>query len=145
MRPQKRVLTCINQPDIARFVSECLHNEFAQRYDVSVREAHSIDKLLAKGENDPPDLFILLLNNMFYSYAHARHRGDEKKHRIEHLLEVITRLKKISHKPVIAMTGWPVSPDSWNEENTKQAGASFLFSLPLEGSLLSDAARQCLE
>ena len=54
MRPQKRVLTCINELDIARFVSSCLHNEFAQQYDLSVREAHSIDTLLAKGESDPP-------------------------------------------------------------------------------------------
>ena len=145
MRPQKHVLTCINAPDIARVVSSCLHNEFAQQYDVSVTEVHFIDKLLSKGESDPPDLFILLLNNMFYSYAHGRHRGDEKLNRIKHLLEVITCLKQTSHKPVIAMTEWPVSLDSWNEENIKQAGASFLFSLPLEGSQLSHAARHCLE
>jgi hypothetical protein len=31
MRPQKRVLTCINEPDIAHFVSSCLQNEFAQQ------------------------------------------------------------------------------------------------------------------
>jgi CheY-like chemotaxis protein len=144
MRPQKRILTCINEPDLTRYVSLCLQNEFAQQYELSVREAHHIDNLLAKSESDPPDLFILLLNNMFYSYSHIRHRG-EKKHRIKHLLEVITRLKETSRKPVIALTAWPQSPDSWNEENTKQAGASFLFILPLEGNLLRDAARQCLE
>jgi hypothetical protein len=105
----------------------------------------SIDKLLAKGESDPPDLFILLLNNMFYSYSHGRSSGHEKKNRIEHLLEVITRLRQKCRKPVIAMTGWPAARDSWNKENTKQAGANFLFLLPLEGSLLRDAARQCLE
>jgi CheY-like chemotaxis protein len=145
MRPQKHVLTCINAPDIARVVSSCLHNELAQQYDVSVTEVHFIDTLLTKGENDPPDLFILLLNNMFYSYSHGRHRGDEKRNRIAHLLEVISRLKQASHTPVIAMTGWPMSPDSWNEENTKQAGANFLFSLPLEGSQFSEAARECLQ
>ena len=145
VRPRRHVLTCINAPDIARVVTSCLHNEFAQQYDVSVREIHSIDQLLAKSESDPPDLFILLLNNMFYSYSHNRHRGDEKKHRITHLLEVISRLKQTSRKPVIAMTEWPLSPGSWNKENTKEAGASFLFSLPLEGNELRDAARQCLE
>src|SRR5215471_19869547 len=145
MRLQKHVLTCINEPGIACFVRSCLQHEFAQQYELSIRETHSIDKLLSKGESDPPDLFILLMNNMFYSYAHGRHRGDEKLNRIKHLLEVITCLKQTSHKPVIAMTEWPVSLDSWNEENIKQAGASFLFSLPLEGSQLSHAARHCLE
>ena len=144
MRSQKRVLTCINEPGIARFVTSCLQYEFAQQYDLCVKETHFIDKLLAKGGSDPPDLFILLLNNMFYSYSHQRHRGEEKTNRIEHLLKIITRLKQTSHNPVIVMTEWPISPDSWNEENTKQAGANFFFSLPLEGSLLRDAARQCL-
>jgi len=83
------------------------------------------------------------LNNMFYSYAHVT--LDEKKNRIQHLLKVISCLKQTSQKPVIAMTEWPLSPNLWNEENTKEAGASFLFSLPLEGNELRDAARQCLE
>jgi CheY-like chemotaxis protein len=145
MLPQKRVLTCINEPTIANFVSSCLQKEFAQQYDVSVKEAHSIDRLLAKGESDPPDLFILLLDNMFYSYSHCSASRHAKKNRIEHLLEVITRLRQKCRKPVIAMTEWLAGADSWNEENTKQAGVNFLFSLPLEGTLLRDAARQCLE
>jgi len=142
MRLQKHVLTCINEPGIACFVRSCLQHEFAQQYELSIRETHSIDKLLAKGEHDPPDLFILLLNNMFYSYAHVA--VDEKKNRIQHLLKVISCLKQTSQKPVIAMTEWPLAPNLWNEENTKEAGASFLFSLPLEWSQLRDAARQCL-
>jgi hypothetical protein len=143
MRPQKHVLICINHPGIACFVRSCLHNEFAQQYDMFVREAHSIDSLLAKGECDPPDLFILLLNNMFYSYSHVT--ADEKKNRIQHLLKVIACLKQTSQKPVIAMTEWPLAPNLWNEENTKEAEASFLFSIPVEWSQLRDAARQCLE
>jgi len=49
------------------------------------------------------------------------------------------------HKPVIAMTGWPLSVDSWIEENTKEARASFLLTYLPEGNLLRDAVRQCLE
>jgi len=97
MLPQEHILACINEPDVARFVSSCLHNELAQQYDLSVSDAHSIDKLLTRGESDPPDLFILLLNNMFYSYSsHVRHSGDEKMNRITHLLAVIVGLIVLS-------------------------------------------------
>lgn len=144
MRPQKRVLMCINEPNITKVVILVLQKEFGQKYDLSVAEIPYTDKFLAQAESEAVDLFILLLNNMFHS-PDSKFRGDKNRNRVERQLDVITHLKHTYHKPVFAMTGWPLSADSWNDENTKQAGASFLFQLPVEGTLLRNAARQCLE
>src|SRR5215831_2976318 len=143
MRPQKRVLTCINDLDAAKVMGLLLQKWFAEQYDLSVTEARYIDKLLAQAEGETVDLFILLLNNMFYS--DSKLCPESSRNGIESRLEINTRLKQTYHKPVIAMTGWPLSVDSWNEENTKQAGASFLLTYLPEGHLLREAVKQCLE
>jgi hypothetical protein len=140
-RPQKRVLMSINEPDITKVLTLTLQKEFGQRYDLAVTETPYAGKLLTLAQSGPADLFILLLNNMFCS--DIPHLFG--KNRVESALRVITHLKQTHNKPVIAMTGWPPSEDTWTEENTKQAGASFLFFLPVEGHLLRNAVKRCWE
>ena len=67
----------------------------------------------------------------------------EEKNRVQSGLAVIAQLKQTYQKPVITMTGWPPSEDTWTQENTKQAGADFLFFLPLEGELFRNAVNKC--
>jgi hypothetical protein len=135
---------CINEPDITKVLILSLQKEFGQKYDLSIAESCYIDTFLAQAESEAVDLFILLLNNMIHS-PDFKFCGDKNRNPVERQFDIITHLKHTYQKPVIAMTGWPLSADSWNEENTKRAGASVLLQLPVEGSLLRNAVRQCLE
>ena len=113
---------------------------FVHQYDLAITETPYAAKLLDLAQREAADLFVLLLNNMFYSdISHLM-----EKNRVECGLAVIAQLNQTYHKPVIAMTGWPPSEDTWTEDNTRQAGASFLFFLPLEGEFFRNAVKQCL-
>ena len=139
MRPQKRVLLSINEPTFTKGVTLLLEDEFAQKYDLSITDTSYAGKLLALAQTEKADLFILLLNNMLCSdIPHFL-----EKNRVEFTLAVITHLRQTYHKPVIAMTGRPPADDTWTEENTNRAGASFLFFLPFEWSQLMNAVKQC--
>src|SRR5574341_626152 len=139
MRPQKRVRMCINEPDITKVMTRCLQSEFANKYDLSITETPYVGKLLAQAQSEGVDLFILLLNNMRLSDVPFSYFGD--KNWVESVLAVITQLRQAYQKPVIAMTGYP----GWTEDKTKEAGASFLFLLPVERAPLIYAVNQCLE
>ena len=65
-----------------------------------------------------------------------------EKRGVDTRLAVITQLRQSYQKPVIALTGVPLR---YTEENTKEAGASFLFALPVEGRPLMDPVKQCFE
>ena len=136
--PHKSVLTCINEPGITEVVTRCLQSEFANQYALSVAESRYIDKFLALAQSATPDLFILLLNNMFYSDEkfYSENRSSDVR------LNVIAQLKDSYQKPVIAMTGLP---GIYTEDNTRKAGASFYFVIPVERVPLMNAVRQCFE
>ena len=68
-----------------------------------------------------------------------------KLNRVEAALATIAHLKETFHSPIIAMTGWEISAEYWNDINTKQAGANFFFQIPIEARHLKHAANQCLE
>jgi CheY-like chemotaxis protein len=139
MRPQKRVLLSINEPTFTKSITLLLEDEFAQKYDLAITGTPYAGKLLALAQTEKADLVILLLNNMLCSdIPHFL-----EKNRMESTLAVITHLRQTYHKPVIAMTGRPPAEDTWTEENTKRAGASFLFFLPVEWSQLMNAVKQC--
>lgn len=138
MLTYKRVLMCINEPGITEVLTLTLEKEFAHKYDLSIAETRYIDKLLAHAQKEAIDLFILLLNNMVYSdvkLCPAKRGADFR-------LDVIAQLRRSYQKPVIALTGLPLR---YTEQNTKEAGASFLFVLPVEGRPLMDAVKQCFE
>ena len=139
MRPQKRVLMSINEPDITKLLIFMFEKWFGQQYDLSIAETPYAGQLLTLAQREPIDLFVLLLNNMFYSDI----ADLEEKNRVQSGLAVIAQLKQTYQKPVITMTGWPPSEDTWTQENTKQAGADFLFFLPLEGELFRNAVNKC--
>jgi hypothetical protein len=139
MRPQKRVLLSINEPAFTKGVTLLLEGEFAKKYDLSITETPYAGKLLTLAQTETADLFILLLNNMLCSdIPHFL-----EKNRVESTFAVITHLRQTYHKPVIVMTGWPQTDDTWTEETTNRAGASFLFFLPFEWSQLMNAMKQC--
>jgi len=141
MLPQKRVLMAINEPDITKILTLSLKKYFGQKYDLSIAETPYAGRLLALAQRETADLFILLLNNMFYSDIPSL----LEKNRVESGLAVITYLKETYQKPVIAMTGWYPYEGSWTVANTKQAGASFLLFIPVEGSLFRNVVRHCFE
>ena len=133
----------ISEPAVLKLVTRKLEKEFCQKYDLSISETPYIDKLLTLAATEPFDLFILILNNMRYSDTQfCEEKGVNV---VDARLELITYLHRTYHKPVIAMTGWTPTEDSWTEENTKQAGASFFFLIPVEGRPLMNAVKQCLE
>jgi CheY-like chemotaxis protein len=129
---------CINEPSITKLVTLLIEKEFGHKYELFITEICYIDKFLAQAQRETFDLFILLLNNMFYSEVRFRPqpRGVDAR------LDVIAKLKQSYHRPVIALTGLP---DRYTEENTKAAGASFRLVLPLEGEPLLSAVKHCFE
>ena len=138
-KQKKRVLLSINEPTFTKVVTLLLEDEFAQKYDLSITETPYAGKLLALAQTETADLFILLLNNMLCSdIPHFL-----EKNRVECTSAVITHLRQTYNKSVIAMTGQPPAADTWTEENTRRAGASFLFFLPFEWSQLMNAVKQC--
>jgi CheY-like chemotaxis protein len=141
MRPQKRVLISINEPNITKVITLTLEKEFSNTYDLCISETPYVAKLLAQAQHEAVDLFILLLNNMRLSDVPFLH---EKKPWGEAMWEVVRHLRQTYHKPVIAMTGLPPI-DTWEEEIMKQSGLSFFFLLPVEGAALTNAVHQCLE
>jgi hypothetical protein len=138
---QKRALMCINDPGVTELWTLILEKEFAQQYELSVTETSHVGKLLTLAQTATADLFILLLNNMLYSDIPHLH----KLNRVDSALATIAHLKQTYHRPVIAMTGWPISAENWNANNTKQAGVDFLFQIPIDVRRLKHAAKQCLE
>src|SRR5262245_41309717 len=117
MRPHKRVLMCINEPSITKILTLIIQKEFGHVYELSIKEISYIDAFLAEAQRQTADLYVLLLNNMFYSDVRLcrDHQGVDSR------LAVIAELRQSYQKPVIALTGLP---NRYTEENTIEAGAS---------------------
>ncbi len=83
------------------------------------------------------DLFVLVLNNIFV-YSLDNQSGEN---RIEKILDLMSEIKQLYDKPIIAMTGWPDDPEF--ESIAIEAGADHFFKLPFKNQQFQDAVISC--
>lgn len=141
MRPKKRVLLSIAEPNIAKIIDLILQKGLSDTYDLSIQENPYVAQLLAQPQREPADLFILLLNNLMCSGVPLL----REKNKAEAGPAIIAHLRDTYQKPVIAMMGWLPEDGAWSEENLKRAGARDSFLIPPDRELFLKAVRHCLE
>ncbi len=91
--------------------------------------------MLARSHN--VDLFVLIVNNLFFSGGEASSES-----RIEKGLQFVTHLKNEFHKPIIALAGFPHYPEYADE--IISAGADRFYRLPFKMDDFAESVRECL-
>ena len=117
-----------------------IEKELTNKFDLSVTEHMTVGQLLSHAENSPIDLFILVLNNLRFTEAPLFVSPSRW-----WPLEVVSFLKNAYGKPVIALAGaWPKGVKNIEEES-KQAGASAFFLVPVDTHPFIEAVENCLK
>ena len=107
-------------------------------YELKVMTALFAEELLELMQDHTFDIFIPILNNIFFL---PKNLPVEK--RVEKGLQLITHFRMTYKKPIITLFGWPDDPSY--AEKIKQAGANFAFKLPYEAEDFSEAFKKCLD
>jgi len=136
-RRQLRILIGDYQNNIGNTAAAWIEFVIKDKYELKVMTALFAKELLGYAQNHEIDIFIPIINNIFFSSANL---PVEK--RVEKALKLITHFKTTYKKPIIALFGWP--DDSSFAEKAKKAGAKFAFKLPYKAENLREAVRECL-
>ena len=138
-RPQLRVLVCDDQDTFVEFFSACINEVIRGKYDLKVMWTLYADELLELAHSQQFDIFILILNNVCFRPLNLSVRG-----RVENVWQLVTHLRTMYRRPVIALSGQP-DKSPFSEENAKLAGASFFFPLPFKVEDFKEAIEKCLD
>jgi hypothetical protein len=105
------------------------------RYELKITIACFGDHLLEVPNKESIDLYILVMNNIYFS-PHQLPESWEKS------LQFITQIKTKYKRPVIALSSW--LEDTALVEKTKEA-ADFFFSMPFKIDAFKEAVEKCLQ
>lgn len=117
--------------------TDIINDVIGDKYDLKIKCSSYADELLQLAENGVSDIFILILNNMYF-----RHMNFSVLERVENSFQIITQISAKYGRPVIALAGWP--HDSSVATRAKLAGANFYFPLPCKVEGIMEAIEKCL-
>ena len=135
-----RISISTAEPNISSMLAGYMEKELAHKFDLSITDHVTVGQLLSHAEASPIDLFILMLNNLRFTdtplFRNTPHWQP---------FEVVSYLKVQYGKPVIALAGsWPESVKNIEEES-KQAGASVFFFVPVDTNHFIEAVENCMK
>ena len=137
-RRQLRILIGDYQDNIGISVVAWIRFLTKDKYELKVMTALFAEELLELMQDHTFDIFIPILNNIFFL---PKNLPVEK--RVEKGLQLITHFRITYKKPIITLFGWPDDPSY--VEKIKQAGANFAFKIPYEAEDFSEAFKKCLD
>ena len=105
------------------------------KYDLKVRSSMRVEEILELAENNAIDIFILTLNNLFYSNSTGDFSDDS--------LELIVKIKTTWGSPIITFSGYRSDDHSFVERVKKTA--DFFFPLPFKVDVFKEAFNKCLD
>ena len=106
------------------------------KYELNFFRSDYGPEIMDLAERELIDIFILVINNIDHWAFNAL------EDRLEASLKLITQIKAIYEKPVIALCGW--RKDTSVIDRAKQY-ADFFFLMPFEFDVLKDAIEKCLD
>ncbi len=144
-RRQIRVLIGDMQDNIAEtIIVPFLESEIRDRHDLTFMCTSYGGKILELAQDHVFDIFILILNNIWFPNI------TRDKH-LRKSLETMSHLRATYGKPVIALTSISfLQPDSslyvpGFAEKARLAGASFFFPMPFKLEDFKEAIEKCLD
>lgn len=133
-----RVLVGNNEPVFDDYLSSLLQQRLASRFRVQVKSVTYADEVIEAAQQEPFDLFFLFLNNILQRSS----EDCDALTRIDRAIGLIPRLKAISHRPVVALSGWT---DRGFATKVEQAGADIFLEIPFQAQGFLDLLEVCLE
>lgn len=104
-------------------------------YSLKIHSSCQGEELIQLAEDGEIDIFILIINNIQF-----RHE-DRIQDRLEKSVQLIARIKEISGKPLMALSGCENDPSLISRAGL---AADFYFPLPFEPAFFTEAFEKCI-
>jgi hypothetical protein len=131
------ILTSINEPGILIVITAALRADLSGKYEFHFTEVQFTSELVHLAETQPPDLFILLLNNLFVDTKPSSAAVQEWPP-----LQVLFSLQALSGKPLVTLSCWV--PTTFERIRRAGQGGAMLLTLPSEREAFVQAVDECL-
>ena len=122
---QVHVLIGNLENSITEVICRCIDEVARSKCNLRVISTGYAQELLELARSHEVDIFIFVLNNIGLPSPSENYPPEN---RIEKVLEIITHIRTVYRRPVIAFAGWPDDPSL--AEKARLAGASFFYRLP---------------
>ncbi len=131
-----RVLIGDRQDGFVQIFSECIEDVCVKKCHPIIKSTEYADELLGFAKECPYDLFILMLNNIYFSS-----KTEAVYERIEKSWDIISDLRNQYKKPIIAFT---LIDDPIMQRKARKAGVSYFLSGQPRIEKITDAIEKCL-
>jgi hypothetical protein len=139
---QIRVVIGNGEENINELISELIKDVINNKYGLTIKSVFYGEELMEIAENNDADIFIVIVNNIRFRPFYP------PQERIEKSLHLITQIKKMLGKPVIALYPPLIKLDTGVtiplEEKVKQTRADFYFPLPSNPDDFKMAFEKCI-
>ena len=139
-RRKVHISISMDEPEIRSMLAVNIEKELTSKFDLSIAKHVTVGQLLSHAKCSPIDLFIVMLNNLRFTDTPLFRNTPRWRP-----FEVVSYLQVEYGKPVIALAASCPENVKNIEEESKQAGASVFFMVPVDRRPFIEAVENCLK